>query len=208
MTSEGFENFSIVVTSLAAVVAVYVGWMGLNTWKSQIEFSTDSELAKKILVLLYRHFDSLLAVRVSPVYSSEVENPAGTRELPIEESRQHFLQKSMAYQKRFAKVSEVRAELYPLLIEGQAYWGREFQSLFDGLWKLERELELNIRLFLSLSNPDKSIEYKQSHLALFGTKRDIIHDRDAATDLLSQDYSRELTKLEDFLRGKLGRRPR
>jgi hypothetical protein len=48
--SEGLQNFSTVITTLAAVGAVYVAWMGLRTWKAQIEWEQGRGLAKALLV--------------------------------------------------------------------------------------------------------------------------------------------------------------
>lgn len=205
MSENGLENFASVITVLAALGGIFVALAGLNTWRKQIEFSADSDLAKKILVLLYRHFDALSAIRGSQPVTVKIDRPDGIRILSEEESRLRFSAKAGNYLNGFVRVSEIRADIYPLLIEGQAFWGREFKDMFAGLWLLERELDLTVKLFLELSNPDISQDHKQALLPLLTSKRDILFTVSDETDIFAKDYLEELAKIEDVLRKKLGR---
>ena len=109
------------------------------------------------------------------------------------------------YKKRLSKVSEVLSELYPLILEGQALWGRDFETLFKELWNLESELATNVRMYIYVLDPDVNDSSRRAHEEGMRKSRDILYDSFQTDDLFLADYSKHLRIIEDVLRIKLGR---
>jgi hypothetical protein len=204
--SEGVENFTNIITALAALGGVGIAGMGLSTWKAQAKWNTDSELAKSILVLLFKHIDSMKNVRFIAIWSDEIEEATKGKELPKDDRHRRFNEHVSVYQARWKKVQEIRSQLYPLIIEGQALWGVSFKDKFGDLWKLENELLNAVRLHLEQMNPSHDAQTQHEFYKIRKEKRDILYLTDEATDTHLADYMKALAPIEDYLRGKLGRK--
>lgn len=207
MSANGLENFASVVTALAALFGVIAAWIGLFTWKAQALWNADAGIAKSILVLLFKHQDALKGVRFMAIWSGEIADSTKDQELPEDQRARRHSETSAVYKARWKRVQEVRAELYPLIIEGQALWGKDFKEQFSTLWKLESELANVVRLYLDQMNPDHDPDMKLELARIMRAKRDILYLTDETTDAFIKDYNDSLLPIEDFLRTKLGRKP-
>jgi hypothetical protein len=204
--SAGVENFTNVITVIAALGGVGIAGFGLFTWKTQATWNIDSNLAKSILVLLFKHNDALKNVRFFAITSGEIEEATKGMELPRDDRLRRYRQDAAVYQARWKKVQELRSELYPLVIEGQALWGMSFKDRFKPLWKLESELWNAVRLYIEQLNPDYTHETQREFAKMRREKRDVLYLADEDQDSFTTDYLNELRPIEDFLRQKLGRK--
>ena len=210
--SEGLENFSTVVTSGAAVAAVYFAWMGLSTWKTQLKWQTDHELARRLLVEVYRFRDAVSSARNPFVWAHEMreDNEKSTSRFPTEDERHLGLMR--AYQRRFNEIGAVGPQLYALLLESEAVWGPELSGRWKKVNRLQNELSSQTQLYLDYTDPrnkgaDPSAFYadkdaiKAAHL--------IVHSVGEAegTNDFSKRFAAAIAEVEDYLRPKLGRRP-
>ncbi len=100
----------------------------------------------------------------------------------------------------------MRSELYPMIIEGQALWEISFKEKFSELWKLEYELFETVQFYLEQMNPSHDAETKREYCRMRKQKRDILYLTDERTDSHLADCICALRPIEDYLRGKLGRR--
>jgi hypothetical protein len=53
-----------IVTIAALIIGAYVAWVGLNTWREQISAKDESELARRVLLDIYKTRDAINAMRV------------------------------------------------------------------------------------------------------------------------------------------------
>ncbi|MEO6300860.1 MAG: hypothetical protein ABIV25_04580, partial [Paracoccaceae bacterium] len=199
-------NFANLVTILAASGGVVAAWIGLFTWKAQSKWDLDNQIAHKILVLLYRHKDSLSAVRYIAILRGETDDAVAGKDLPTDQRRRKFVEIASVYEKRWSKVGLIRSELYPLLLEGQALWGKSFNDMFNPLWVLERELVGVVRIFLAAIDPENSVEMQNEYSKIRREKRDILYEVAEPKDEFRSDYEEGLLPIEDYLRQKLGRK--
>lgn len=132
MATEGFENFQAVVTSLAAVGAVFVAWLGLSTWKTEARWNADSELARRVIVSIYKYRDSLYAVRHPSMGQREMEIDSTIAEAMTEDQKRRggVIE---AYMRRWEKHDVSRSEMGALLLEAESLWGKELSELVKPL---------------------------------------------------------------------------
>lgn len=130
MLSESINLIKDLVATLATIVATIVGVWGVNSWKRQSRAQNDHDLARRIMVNLYRYRDSISTVRNPFMWANEMPLPNDKDLNSMTREDMDFYGKSMAYQARFDKVQEVRSLLYSDLLESQALWGDQLKEFF------------------------------------------------------------------------------
>ncbi len=187
---------------MAAAIAAFVG---LNAWKKQGVWQADSELARQILVSLYKYRDTLYAVRHPAMSHSEMECDFGAQgSLTDRQKRSQGI--INAYAKRWERHYEKRAELNALLIESDAVWESALSELVDEVKNLEHELFTYIMIYLDASHREYSDQtMNESYREVLSKKRDILYDLLDESDDYRSDFNRLLKPVEAYLRKKLGR---
>jgi|GEM_PF-1966518 len=206
MGAEVWSAIADWVVAAAAGLGALTAWKGLNAWQVQQKWSLDTQLAHRILVLIYRHKDALAGVRHPAIWSGETVDAVKGKELPNDRDHRRFIETAAVYEKRWSKVAEVRAELYSQMLEAQALWGDSFKDLLLPLWKLEVELLGVVRTYLDSMDRNSSADMRRAMSKIHREKRDILYDMHDETDEFRTDYARELVPIEATLRSKLGRK--
>ena len=204
MKSEGLSNFSNVITSLAAIAAVCIGWMGLHTWKSQQIWQLNHELARRALVAIYHYRNALYDVRHPMMYAEEMKDDSVDAPTdPLKADR--YEGRYRAYSRRWQKHAEIDVDLGSILIEADAVWGSALTDLVKPLRELRNELFGHILMYLDSAKPhlgrDEIIMYRD----LLKPKQHLLYDRLKDDDLFRKDFSEKLSAVEAYLRKKLGR---
>ena len=209
--SEGLDNFSAVVTSLATVAAVFIAGMGLSTWKAQIKWQTDHDLARRILIEIYRFRDAVGAARNPFVFAHEKRDDDTIENAGIGTRRQNHDGTRRAIQRRFSEIEKSTPQLYALLLEAEAVWGQELSAIWPDVIRLYNELSSQAKLYLEfLESQDAGADPKNfypDNAAQMAARRIISSNGESEGE---NDFSNRLEaaicRLEDYLRGKLGRR--
>jgi hypothetical protein len=102
-----------ILTGLAAAVAAYVGFIGLQTWKKQLRGKTEYELAQRLLRATYQFREALTFAR-SPI--------------PREISKAATLYEKVVREKRQPTVREASIELEAIFLEAEIIWGPVVQQ--------------------------------------------------------------------------------
>jgi len=184
-----------VILSVAAITGAVVAVRGLNTWQRQLKGQTEHELAKHLLISLFKYRDALSNVRNPVILSSEMSSPSNEERQYMSPEKLNAYQQSIAYQARFKKVIEERSSLYIHGLEAEALWGETVNKMLQNIYVFDRKLQLNILLFLK--SLDESPRINESH---FDTN--IIyarHDKDEFWD----GFTSEVTQMEKYLKPKL-----
>lgn len=206
MSAEVWSAIANCAVAIAAGIGAFTAWKGLSAWQDQQKWTLDTQLAHRILVLVYRHKDALAGVRHPAIWSGETVDAVKGKDLPDDRSQRRHIETTAVYEKRWSKVAEIRAELYSQLLEAQALWGDSFKDLLSPLWKLELELLGVVRTYLDAMDPNSSEEMRRAVQEIHRKKRDILYDMLDESDEFRADYSRELIPIEAALRQKLGRK--
>lgn len=188
----------------AAITGAVVAVKGLGTWQRQLKGQSEYELSRRILVTLFKYRDAINGVRHPAMWSHEMPSP------PVEEAKTMSIEKvrhygtSKGYQARWTKVQEQRTALYADLLEAEAIWGSELQTLFKVIFDLEHELFTRIRHYLELLNPDTHQRTKDAITKIVAESRDIMYDISGdETDEYKQDMLNAIEPIEAYLKPKL-----
>jgi len=141
------------ILTIAALVGAWVAWRGLHTWREQLTGQTEYELAKRLLRDLYRYRDAIAAVRNPFMSAGEMAEDIPLEDELVPTPEWHHEGTTRAYQRRWEKVTAVRADLYPELLEAEVVWGSSINELFSPLILLENELYFAIEDQLAVSKP-------------------------------------------------------
>ena len=111
---------------------------------------------------------------------------------------------SRAYQVRWDKVKYERTTLYADLLEAEAVWGEDLNSLFKVVFDLQHELFNKIRHHLELINPDVHESSKEAIRKIDAKGRDIMYDLlGEVPDEFKTDVIDAIKRIESYLKPKL-----
>lgn len=191
------------VLAIAALVGAVVAILGLRTWKAQLRQGEDHELARSMLVSLFRYRDAIRNVRnpAMSIHEMPVPPPEQAQNMTDEGKRHYGV--AFAYQARVDRVVKVREDMYPSRLEADALWGPDLSTRFQVLEKLERELLSDIRCFLRSQDPNSSEKMRQAYANSLQKKRDILYERESEDDLFRQEFDAGLESIESNLKSKL-----
>lgn len=132
------------VLTAGACVGMYVGYKGLKTWQKKLVGEQDFELARKLLLSIYRYRDAILAARRWQYSATDVSkaNQAASGEATDDASL------SSVYHGRLGVAAEARRLLEAQLEEAEVLWGTDPTASIVPLSKLEAELIFAVELYL------------------------------------------------------------
>lgn len=201
--AEQWSALANVAMAGAAIGGAVAAFRGLNAWKNQSIWAADNELARKILIALYRYRDSLYAVRHPAMYEAEMKVEDEDRaSLSDSEIRQRGT--ILAYARRWERHLPFVNELDALLVEADAVWGKELSEKVLHVKELERELFSYIRLHLDAHFRGPT-EIAKEYRKILATKRDILYDSMSEEDVFRKEFSERQAPVDIYLRSKLGR---
>src|SRR5215216_7272461 len=93
-------------TGAAALVASYVALAGLDTWKKQLTANAERELARRVLIAVYKVRDAINDCRLIATDIDSVTVDITQR----------------IHEKKFEKLDEAKADLDAELLEAEAVW--------------------------------------------------------------------------------------
>jgi hypothetical protein len=193
-----------VILASVGIMGAFVAVKGLNTWKRQLKGQSEYELARRILVSIFKYRDAILNVRHPAMWAYEMPSPSLDEEKDMTQEQLRFYGTSKAYQARWDKVQTERTSLYPDLLESEAIWGDELKKLFKELFKLESELFTCVQNYVTLINPDTDKSYKKAIMEIKSKRRDILYDDLSVNgDDYKKEFQSHIDKIEKYLKPKL-----
>lgn len=207
MTScEIFEITKDLVLIVAAAIGSYVALKGLNTWQRQLTGQTEYDLARRILVTLFKYRDAIDQTRHPAMWGDEMPSPPEEEAKKMSFDEINFYGSSKAYQKRWDKVQTEKSSLYADLLESEAIWGIDLKNLFQPIFDLEHELLVKIRHHIELANPKTPDAHKEAILKLDKKKRDIMYSTlGEETDDFKLELLAAIEAIEKYLKPHLRR---
>jgi len=118
---------------IAPFLALLIAWRGLSTWRRQLHVTRNSDLAKRILVALYKVEAAIDDIRCPIV---NVIIPKG------EEREPKALEQNWAkqYEEKWHRLTDILADLQAGIIEAKAIWDRDFPDITKDLFVCISEL--------------------------------------------------------------------
>jgi hypothetical protein len=203
------DVFSIIGTVAGAVisaatiaVAIYFGRKGLHTWQKQLRGSADHDLARRLLIELYKLRDLIQRAR-SPVIFSYETSPFEGEAISADQKQASYDATSRAYRRRLAAMDEARHPLLATMLEAEALWGTELKELMGQVFKLEREFVNYVRLYLNSISPEVTVQALYARQALLEKYREVLYDLDGPEDIYWIEMKQVLQQVENHLRSRL-----
>ncbi|MCP4493087.1 MAG: hypothetical protein GY820_38185 [Gammaproteobacteria bacterium] len=199
------ERFILdILMLITASMGVSVAYMGLLNWKEQTKGKADHDLARRILVDLYRYRAAIHNARNPFLHSNLIPSPSKEQAKFMSKKQITFYGKSGAYQDRLSEVIEERTAIQAELIEAEAVWGPELIELFVPIKKLEDDLYVSIHYHIELINPDIAEDEKEDLRAEYPNYKDILYENiNGEPDEFKKDFMDSLAKVEEYLKPKL-----
>jgi hypothetical protein len=122
--------------TITPLIALFIGWQGLSTWRKQLKGSHDFELSRRLLLSVYRCRDALQAAR----------NPFVQ---PGEASKERTDWEESAYENRWNDVVKAFSEIQAAKLEAEVSWDEAFNQEMKDLRRLISTLMMAIKHYLS-----------------------------------------------------------
>jgi hypothetical protein len=201
------------VMAFAAIGGALTAVVGLNSWKKQRTFERDSELARKILVVLYRYTTALHVARTG-VEQGNLRRQSSYQYLQESKVNPDLLDEdSDAYEKWsyereveihehfYSEIESCLTELRTLTFEAEAIWPDGFANLYFFLSRFEIEWKQAVGFYLSYLSPDTPNK-EAAYLSYDPVRHICVRERWEADEF--DNRLKEVTKTaEAYLRKKL-----
>ena len=185
------DILTVLATAIAGVVAV----KGFQTWKNELHWKTEYELAQRLAKATYKVRDAIAGFRDPLPIGTEVQKVinAGLEDKKIYNSKLYARAVEEVYLKRWQAVQEDLRELDAVSLEVEAIWGE------IALERLKPLKECTNLLFKYMQMHIQNLK-KQEYSAQ-ETTNGVLYD---STDSPSNGFSKKITeavrKIEDFLK--------
>lgn len=197
----GADNW---VLALAALVAAYVAWAGLRTWRKQLVWTEGHNVAIQVIRATYLLRDALQSVR-NP-FMDVSEAPGIGLGLPSEEADRAYIEAvQRAYDNRWKAVLDASRKLEEALLEAEVLWGRAARTAFQDIAVCRGRLLVALRQHLRWLRDKRAAERAE------GAARQQVDDLiyDVSTEATPDPYYRTLLAavqvIEDGMKPHLGR---
>lgn len=193
-----------VILTASAVTGSIVAVKGLGTWKRQLKGGKEYELARRILVTLFRYRDRIDDVRFPGMWAHEMPLPPENEANQMNDEQIRSYVSSKAYQARWDKVQFERTSLNADLLEAEAIWGGDLKNLFSKIFSLESELFNSIRQKIAIENPDTGEPLREAIKGYSKDKRDVMFDYlGSKPDEFKQELNTAIENINKYLKPKI-----
>jgi hypothetical protein len=135
---------------------------------------------------------------------SELVLPQNIDTQNMTERQQRASARRNAYANRWNRVTAVRADLYPEMLEAEVLWSTTLQAVMNPIFELENELLAAIEEQMHLENPDT--EDNVGHLAIPEIREErhqVLYARYTREDVFGNKFNNALQAVDEFLKAYL-----
>jgi hypothetical protein len=192
-----------IVTILATITAAIVAIKGFETWKKQLNWKTQYEIAQRLLRATYKLRDALAIVRTPLMDEGEnfwAKREAMNQGYSIDHSATTIHRKRLVYKERWQQVQEAINDIDSVSLEAEAIWGLIVKS------KLKPLIECSAMLFTTLESYLNEAEnpIKHDEETYDRTRRIIYAFPHEEGNFFSIKISDAIIRIEEFLIPHLG----
>jgi len=140
------ETFKDIATIVFGVAALVIAYKGLQTWRVQLKSTADTDLARRILIALYKIQREIAHIR-RPL--RETSLPEGASHFDKEAVNKAFTDQ---YMKEWSNLQGELVQLQVACIEAQAVWDKDFPRKLIPLNQTIAELQQHISEHIQSKN--------------------------------------------------------
>jgi len=189
-----------ILTGLAALTAAIVAIWGFRTWKKQLHWKTQYDLAQRLVRATYKVRDAIAWVRNPLQITAEIDQAIQEANIEGDRTKDRKVNariQEAVYKKRWQNVLEADTELDSVLLEAEAIWGTSVKEKFEPLANCMGNLSMAIGYYLHrLNNPKIALDEKE-----FWKEDHILNDYIGQEDnFFSDEINAAVRQVEDFLK--------
>lgn len=203
VTKDVFAVIGTVISGVGVVAAAIIGFIGLATWRRQIRGQNDHQLARRLLVELYRTIENFKKYRARAIYSHEVKRE-GDPVFSGSPQDRHARQE-LGFSRRIESLQESYAQMAASLFEAQALWGEEVVSRATHIKRLIGEYGDYVNLLLLSRDPSEPEDEREDHLEFLNSRRIVFKNRLSEQDEYGDELEQAVRNFEGVLKLKLAR---
>lgn len=182
--------------SISAIAVAIVAWRGLNTWRKELKWKKEYEIAERVLSLFYEARDDLRFIRNR--YLRNGEGESRKQEKGETEEEKELLDRAYVVFERYERCKKTFDELHSLRYRFEATFGKETIVPF---------VELNgivNKIFWAGSTlmQKARMEYKERDTAQLKTEfqrvNSILHGKKDNTNEISAKLENIINRIEDI----------
>lgn len=184
------------------IITPIIAGFGLSTWKRQTKGAAEYELAKMVLTGCYRVRDAIEDTCSPMITSSEFADRVVSEVTSETRDQTTAMNHYHAYRKRFMRVRDEAAELYPHIIEAEALLGKDASESVRALFKLMNKLRVAIEMYFQNQAKgdlmrDTSEVFKKFQNMVYGLSRETnpSHPDEYDDDGFKQEMKEALEKI-------------
>lgn len=188
------------ITFALSVAGLYIAGGGLFTWKNQIEYKKDHDVADNLHLSLLKLRDAIKHVRNPAIFPSESYSAAQRfkSENPnISEKEMSEKNHAYVYELRWKEIQQASTEVDSNLLMAEVLWGSEIRKKVIPLNK--KITELNIALKQNFQPELRTDDFMKIH--------DVIYDKGDwsrdAEDAFSKDINVAIQEITDYMQSKI-----
>ena len=193
------------LTSLATVVGVIVAYRGINTWKDQQTWKNNHDLARRMLVNLFKYREKIDNIRSPVIVPGEGDYPSEEDAVNMSAQQVSFAHTSTAYRKRVNALRDVENQLHADCLEARAIWGDCISEKMKPVNALKGNLLHVLGLYLAVIDPDINEQRREILEERLVDRYNVIYDDLIDDDPFKLEMARAMDNVEDYLKLKLGR---
>lgn len=204
MESIPFSDVADAITIVIAALGVWIANQGLNTWRKQLTGGVEYDLTRRLLITTFQLRDAIRDVRNHSMMDIEMSTSHEEAEGLTPQQRE-FVGYTKAYANRWKPVTAIRNDLRTGLLEAEVLWGKEIYEKFNPVFKLQAELNIEIRHSITLRNPYENEAGRDAITRIRRGKRSIMYDEsnDDEPDQYTVDMNRAVETIENYLKPHL-----
>lgn len=203
LTKDAFEVIGTVISGVGVITATIIGFIGLATWRRQIRGQNDHELARRLLIDLYRTVESFKKYRARAIYSHEVRREGDP--LFSGSPQDRHARQQLGFSRRIESLQESYAQVSASLFEARALWGGEVVSRATHIQRLIDEYGDYVNLLLLAKDPSEPEDEREDHLEFLNSRRLVFKNRLSDQDEFGDELERAVSNFEAVLKRKLAR---
>jgi hypothetical protein len=203
--AEIIDATSSIAVAFAAVTAAWAAIRGLGTWREQLVWQSDRDLANRVLSAVYSYRNALFEFRRPKLSSEEDELYGEQKDNKTYDFDEQMQKMEPILSQRIKFVAQKSADLSIVLEEVRFTWGSDLPEAFSSIFSLEVEISNFLgSYYRSLPNMDEKLR-KTIHEALM-SYRGVISEAYDDEETRRIELSNRVKEIESFLQKKLGRK--
>ena len=201
LTKDVFEVAGNVATIVGVLVASILGVLGFYSWRVQGRGQNSDNVARRMLVELYK-FEMLFSeARVPGIYEHEVSREGDSGLFLGGDYK--FLRLELGLERRIEKLNASFSEMSTILLEARVFWGSGVRELIKELDFLKVEYEEYARLRILCANPNELEDEKLNFKDDIASRRLVFKSEFGSQDEFGVELESAIRNMENELRLKL-----